>query len=72
MTTFEELHRQVKSSHARLMAFDAKLNNPKYFQPVIKAEWDRAFDRREALKTKLCRMDRKAFSEAFPDEPNDR
>lgn len=69
---FDTLARQCALAERRLKAWDAKLDNPRFFRPVIKCEWDRAFDTREALKTKLCRMDRDRFAAIYPNEPNDR
>jgi hypothetical protein len=70
--TFEAVAAQARAAEQRLSAFDKKLDNPRFFRPVIKAEWDRAFDRREALKTQLCRMDPERFASLYPNEPNDR
>lgn len=70
--TFESLALKAHSLQRRLDRWSARLANRKYHAPTIKCEWDRTFDAREAVKTRLCRMDRAKFKLIYPDEPNDR
>ena len=70
--TFDECLAKLNKAQDQLLRWGSKLHDPRKFQPIMKAEWGRAFDRREALKTQLCRLDRERFATLFPNEPNDR
>jgi hypothetical protein len=70
--TFEECKAKLDKAQDQLLGWSSKLRDPRKFQPLMKIEWGRAFDKREALKTQLCRMDRERFASYFPNEPNDR
>jgi hypothetical protein len=55
------------AAEAKLASWDKALNDPEKFKPVIKCEWDRAFDVRERAA--------KRYYEAYPisyckDRPN--
>lgn len=70
--TFEAQSEIVRRAESKLERWNAALSDKRKFYPVIKAEWNRAFDVREREKTKLCGIDPERFKAMFPNEPNDR
>jgi hypothetical protein len=70
--TFDECKSKLDKAQAQLDGWHRKLSDPRKFQPIMKIEWGRAFDKREALKTQLCRLDRDRYATLFPNGPNDR
>jgi hypothetical protein len=53
-----QLRAAFLAADERLSVWDKALNDPKKFKPVIKCEWDRAFDARERAA--------KAYYEVYP------
>lgn len=57
---------RLAEANARLDAWAAKLRDPAKFQPIMRAEYDRAFDARESLAAMAVNADPVAYVRAYP------
>lgn len=55
-----------RKAQATLDGWDARLRDPKKFKPVIRCEWDRAFDKRELARDAAQKADPRQFAIDHP------
>ena len=57
---------KLDRAESTLAKWGKACDDKRKFYPVMKAEWDRAFDNREAAKFAACRSDPKQFAADYP------
>lgn len=64
--SYAEAKKRLDAAQYRLGRWDAALRNPRKFQPIMKIEWNTAFDAREAAAQAACRADPDMFVTDYP------
>jgi hypothetical protein len=66
MSDYDTAKERLRLAEVALQRWGKTLNNQRRFYPVCKAEWNRAFDRRESAREATLRADPQRFVSDFP------